>query len=111
MTITCTKCGLVGKPGVDFYDAGTHYVKAWCRVCHRAAMKANREKRRAALGLPPSGTRGRVAGGFGRELTGVDVTPCAACGLRGHLANDPDRCLGSSELMVRTTRMGAWTWV
>jgi hypothetical protein len=28
-----------------------------------------------------------------RELDGVDVTPCARCGLRGHVAGDPDRCL------------------
>jgi hypothetical protein len=27
------------------------------------------------------------------EMGGADVTPCARCGLRGHVAGDPDRCL------------------
>lgn len=40
------------------------------------------------IGLP-----GTVAHEHNTPLREVDVTPCTRCGLRGHLAGDPDRCL------------------
>jgi hypothetical protein len=33
-----------------------------------------------------------------RELDPIDLTPCVRCGLRGHLAGDPDRCTSGVEM-------------
>lgn len=93
MRTVCTKCGGT-SPAVEFYDASGK--KSWCKGCHRAAVKANDVKRRAEDGRPPREERGAYAKNFGRELTGVDLVPCARCGLRGHVAGDPDRCLRAS---------------
>lgn len=34
----------------------------------------------------------------GKYLTDEDLTPCTRCGLRGHVAGDPDRCLSPKSI-------------
>lgn len=56
----------------------------------------------------------RRRGGRGHDnrmkpLDPIDETPCTRCGLRGHVANDPVKCLEGSELWQRgrNARSGA----
>ena len=70
------------KPVSDFdkHSMGIH-VRRVCKAC----MDENECERREE-------DRRRVSGTC-RELTGVDVVPCSRCGLRGHEAGDPEKCL------------------
>lgn len=38
--LTCTKCGLIGHAGVDFYVRGSGVPVARCKACVKAAVKA-----------------------------------------------------------------------
>ena len=48
-------------------------------------------------------TRGDAEGWGMRGLRPIDLVPCKACSLRGHVAGDPDRCLQPVKL-----GLGGW---
>lgn len=99
----CYVCGLT-EPATEFYsdEYRGNRGKKICKPCHRAAMKANHQRRRVEMGLPPVGVQGRTDGSAGRELTGDELIPCARCHLRG-----PHECLRGLE----STGLGHQSWV
>jgi len=93
---TCqfSECGKTFRPTAKS-PAPAKYARYCSRDCQ---LDADRARRRT----------GKPHNYRSMEVTGLDLIPCLACGLRGHLAGDPDRCLGSSELVSATRGLGAW---
>jgi hypothetical protein len=66
---------------------------------HVSSVRAPRDAPEpAGVGQKPALFRRGGAGGPGRpvnaeNMTRADLVPCTRCGLRGHVAGDPDRCL------------------
>ena len=96
-TKTCKGCGLT-KPASEYYVSYSckDGLMSRCKPCHREQVdRAGKER-----------TKAKGDSGPGRVLGGADLVPCAACGLRGHAAGDPERCLHGSA----TQGLGGQAW-
>lgn len=72
-------------------------------ICGARFARRTPEGRRASMLASREAKGGRFNG---RPMTELEETPCTRCGLRGHLAGDPDRCISSSQL--GSVRLGEW---
>lgn len=106
MTKKCSWCGEDKPANSDhFYPwvdsrNGAQRLSSRCKPCGREkAIEWHNSHRVQPQPELHAGTR--------LPLSAADLTPCKACGLRGHEAGDPDRCLRG----VATLGMGAQSWV
>lgn len=100
---TCP-CGKVFQPRPTCGDKNKAARQKHCSVrCGATFARRTAEGRRATMLAVVAAKGGSFSG---RALTELEETPCTRCGLRGHLAGDPDRCIGASQL--GHVHLGEW---